>query len=78
MRRATVGLSQPFCFAGGPLLYDGVSLTMNSKLLNGSQRVVMDGVISNAECQELQRLTNVREAQLLPALGVQWAPSTAS
>ncbi|XP_003462554.1 prolyl 3-hydroxylase 1 [Cavia porcellus] len=43
---------------GGPLLYDGVSLTMNSKLLNGSQRVVMDGVISNAECQELQRLTN--------------------
>ncbi|XP_051027551.1 prolyl 3-hydroxylase 1 [Acomys russatus] len=43
---------------GGPLLYEGVSLTMNSKALNGSQRVVMDGVISDAECQELQRLTN--------------------
>lgn len=32
---------------------------MNSKVLNGSQRVVMDGVISDDECQELQRLTNV-------------------
>uniref|UniRef100_A0A452DYC3 procollagen-proline 3-dioxygenase n=1 Tax=Capra hircus TaxID=9925 RepID=A0A452DYC3_CAPHI len=46
---------------GGPLLYDGIRLTMNSKVLNGSQRVVMDGVISDEECQELQRLTNVRE-----------------
>ncbi|XP_055259732.1 prolyl 3-hydroxylase 1 [Moschus berezovskii] len=43
---------------GGPLLYDGIRLTMNSKVLNGSQRVVMDGVISDDECQELQRLTN--------------------
>lgn len=45
--------------AGGPLLYDGISLTMSSRVLNGSQRVVMDGVISADECQELQRLTNV-------------------
>ncbi|XP_025712360.1 prolyl 3-hydroxylase 1 isoform X2 [Callorhinus ursinus] len=43
---------------GGPLLYEGISLTMNSKVLNGSQRVVMDGVISADECRELQRLTN--------------------
>ncbi|XP_042852765.1 prolyl 3-hydroxylase 1 isoform X1 [Panthera tigris] len=43
---------------GGPLLYEGISLTMNSKVLNGSQRVVMDGVISDDECRELQRLTN--------------------
>ncbi|XP_027714257.1 prolyl 3-hydroxylase 1-like [Vombatus ursinus] len=43
---------------GGPLLYDGISLTMNSRVLNGSQRVVMDGVISADECRELQRLTN--------------------
>lgn len=34
---------------------------MNSKVLNGSQRVVMDGVISDAECRELLRLSNVRE-----------------
>lgn len=44
------------------MLYEGISLTMNSRVLNGSQRVVMDGVISDAECQELQRLTNVSEA----------------
>ncbi|XP_036717981.1 prolyl 3-hydroxylase 1 [Balaenoptera musculus] len=43
---------------GGPLLYDGIRLTMTSKVLNGSQRVVMDGVISDDECRELQRLTN--------------------
>ncbi|XP_045879494.1 prolyl 3-hydroxylase 1 [Meles meles] len=43
---------------GGPLLYEGISLTMNSRVLNGSQRVVMDGVISADECRELQRLTN--------------------
>ncbi|XP_075410928.1 prolyl 3-hydroxylase 1 [Tenrec ecaudatus] len=43
---------------GGSLLYEGIRLTMNSKLLNGSQRVVMDGVISDDECRELQKLTN--------------------
>lgn len=32
---------------------------MNSKALNGSQRVVVDGVLSAEECRELQRLTNV-------------------
>lgn len=32
---------------------------MNSKTLNGSQRVVVDGVLSAEECRELQRLTNV-------------------
>ncbi|XP_042336112.1 prolyl 3-hydroxylase 1 isoform X2 [Sceloporus undulatus] len=43
---------------GGPLVYDGLSVTMNSKLLNGSQRVVVDGVLSEEECRALQRLTN--------------------
>lgn len=43
---------------GGPLLYEGIRLAMNSKVLNGSQRVVMDGVLSNDECRELLRLTN--------------------
>ena len=59
--RTTAGFSRCYCFAGGPLLYDGIRLTMTSKVLNGSQRVVMDGVISDDECRELQRLTNVRE-----------------
>lgn len=59
------------CFAGGPLLYEGISLTMNSKVLNGSQRVVMDGVISDDECRELQRLTNVSGTVTPCSLGAQ-------
>nr|XP_060614731.1 prolyl 3-hydroxylase 1 [Anolis sagrei ordinatus] len=43
---------------GGPLLYDGLHVAMNSKVLNGSQRVVVDGVLSEEECRALQRLTN--------------------
>uniref|UniRef100_A0A8C0V450 Prolyl 3-hydroxylase 1 n=1 Tax=Cyanistes caeruleus TaxID=156563 RepID=A0A8C0V450_CYACU len=47
-----------FIREGGPLVYEGASVTMNSKALNGSQRVVVDGVLSAEECQALQRLTN--------------------
>ncbi|XP_062363614.1 prolyl 3-hydroxylase 1 [Cinclus cinclus] len=47
-----------FIREGGSLVYEGASVTMNSKALNGSQRVVVDGVLSAEECQELQRLTN--------------------
>ncbi|XP_069731015.1 prolyl 3-hydroxylase 1 [Phaenicophaeus curvirostris] len=47
-----------FIREGGPLVYKGASVTMNSKALNGSQRVVVDGVLSDEECRELQRLTN--------------------
>lgn len=78
LTRRLQGFVPCHCSTGGPLLYEGISLTMNSKLLNGSQRVVMDGVISDDECQELQRLTNVREAQLLHLLpkGPTSCPST--
>lgn len=51
--------TSPICATGGPLVYKGATVTMNSKALNGSQRVVVDGVLSAEECQELQRLTNV-------------------
>uniref|UniRef100_A0A8C3GSD5 procollagen-proline 3-dioxygenase n=1 Tax=Corvus moneduloides TaxID=1196302 RepID=A0A8C3GSD5_CORMO len=47
-----------FIREGGPLVYEGASVTMNSKALNGSQRVVVDGLLSAEECWELQRLTN--------------------
>uniref|UniRef100_A0A8C9NR81 procollagen-proline 3-dioxygenase n=1 Tax=Serinus canaria TaxID=9135 RepID=A0A8C9NR81_SERCA len=47
-----------FIREGGPLVYEGASVTMNSKALNGTQRVVVDGVLSAEECRELQRLTN--------------------
>ncbi|XP_073512915.1 prolyl 3-hydroxylase 1 [Phyllobates terribilis] len=43
---------------GGPVLFDEVSVVMTSKTLNGSQRVVTDGVISEDQCRELLRLTN--------------------
>ncbi|XP_075045981.1 prolyl 3-hydroxylase 1 [Mixophyes fleayi] len=43
---------------GGPVLFDEVSVVMNSNTLNGSQRVVTDGIISEDECRELLRLTN--------------------
>uniref|UniRef100_A0A1A8QXY9 procollagen-proline 3-dioxygenase n=2 Tax=Nothobranchius rachovii TaxID=451742 RepID=A0A1A8QXY9_9TELE len=43
---------------GGALLYDNVRVTMTSRQLNGSQRVLLDGVISDDDCRELQRLSN--------------------
>ncbi|KAG7477705.1 hypothetical protein MATL_G00072570 [Megalops atlanticus] len=43
---------------GGNLLYDDIKVTMASKALNGSQRVVLDSVITEDECRELHRLSN--------------------
>ncbi|XP_053566219.1 prolyl 3-hydroxylase 2 isoform X2 [Bombina bombina] len=43
---------------GGPLLYDEVKLVYNSDYLNGTQRVQLDNVISEEECQELQGVAN--------------------
>lgn len=44
---------------GGTLLYDDIRVTMTSKQLNGSQRVLLDGVITEDECRELHHLSNV-------------------
>uniref|UniRef100_A0AAQ5Z8G1 procollagen-proline 3-dioxygenase n=1 Tax=Amphiprion ocellaris TaxID=80972 RepID=A0AAQ5Z8G1_AMPOC len=38
-------------------------VTMTSKQLNGSQRVLLDGVITDDECRELQRLANAAAAK---------------
>lgn len=46
--------------AGGPLLYEGVQLVQNSAALNGTQRVLLDHVISEEECAELRQLAHVR------------------
>ncbi|KAG8434299.1 hypothetical protein GDO86_012614 [Hymenochirus boettgeri] len=54
---------------GGPVLFDDVSVVMNSKALNGSQRVVTDGVISEEECRELLRLTNKCNAKCFISIG---------
>lgn len=39
-------------------VFDGITVSMTSKALNGSQRVVLDGVITDDECRELHRLSN--------------------
>ncbi|XP_008328020.1 prolyl 3-hydroxylase 2 isoform X2 [Cynoglossus semilaevis] len=44
---------------GGPLLYDGVQLVQTSADLNGTQRVLLDHVISEDECAELRQLAHV-------------------
>lgn len=46
-------------FVGGPLLYENVRLVLNSQALNGSQRVVLDDVINDDECSELEHLAHV-------------------
>lgn len=47
------------CGVGGPLIYDSVQLVQNSVALNGSQRVLLDQVISEEECSELKNLAHV-------------------
>ncbi|XP_056460619.1 prolyl 3-hydroxylase 2 [Gadus chalcogrammus] len=41
---------------GGPLVYDSVQLVQNSVALNGTQRVLLDDVISVEECSDLKQL----------------------
>ncbi|KAM4628667.1 prolyl 3-hydroxylase 2 [Polymixia lowei] len=43
---------------GGPLVYDSVQLVQNSAALNGTQRVLLDDVISEEECSELKHLAH--------------------
>ena len=41
-------------------MYDGVQLVQNSVALNGTQRVLLDDVISVEECSDLKQLAQVR------------------
>ncbi|TKS74641.1 Prolyl 3-hydroxylase 2 [Collichthys lucidus] len=43
---------------GGSLLYDSVQLVQNSAALNGTQRVLLDHVISEEECSDLRHLAH--------------------
>ncbi|XP_068599734.1 prolyl 3-hydroxylase 2 [Brachionichthys hirsutus] len=43
---------------GGPLVYDSVQLVQNSAALNGTQRVLLDHVISEDECSDLRHLAH--------------------
>ncbi|CAJ1060655.1 prolyl 3-hydroxylase 2 [Xyrichtys novacula] len=42
----------------GPLVYDNVQLVQNSAALNGTQRVLLDHVISEEECSDLRHLAH--------------------
>nr|XP_019942506.1 PREDICTED: prolyl 3-hydroxylase 1 isoform X1 [Paralichthys olivaceus]XP_019942507.1 PREDICTED: prolyl 3-hydroxylase 1 isoform X1 [Paralichthys olivaceus]XP_019942508.1 PREDICTED: prolyl 3-hydroxylase 1 isoform X1 [Paralichthys olivaceus] len=42
----------------GAVLSDSIKITMTSQQLNGTQRALLDGVISEDECRELQHLSN--------------------
>lgn len=37
---------------------DDITVSMTSNALNGSERVVLDGVVTDDECRELHRLSN--------------------
>ncbi|XP_062987821.1 prolyl 3-hydroxylase 2 [Elgaria multicarinata webbii] len=43
---------------GGPLLFSNVKFVYNSEQLNGTQRVLLDNVMSEEECRELHRVAN--------------------
>uniref|UniRef100_A0A7N4V071 procollagen-proline 3-dioxygenase n=1 Tax=Sarcophilus harrisii TaxID=9305 RepID=A0A7N4V071_SARHA len=44
--------------AGGPLLYSHVKFVYNSEQLNGTQRMLLDNVLSEEECRELQSMAS--------------------
>ncbi|NXP48237.1 P3H3 hydroxylase, partial [Heliornis fulica] len=41
----------------GPLPFEGISITMDSQQMNGTQRVVFDRVLTESECKDLLQLT---------------------
>ncbi|KAM7383273.1 hypothetical protein PAMP_002940 [Pampus punctatissimus] len=43
-------------FAGGPVRQVGVTITMDDEVLNGTNRVVFDGVMTEKECDRIMQL----------------------
>lgn len=56
------------CFVppGGPLLYENITFVYNSEQLNGTQRVLLDNVLSQEQCRELHSVANVRTREEEP------------
>lgn len=46
-------------YAGGPIPVAGVSITLDDQGLNGTNRVVLDGVLSQSECDRVMQLATV-------------------
>lgn len=48
------------CFVlGGPVPLVGVTIRMDDEALNGTNRVVLDGVLSQSECDTVMQLASV-------------------
>ena len=45
--------------SGGPVPQVGVTITMDDEALNGTNRVVLDGVLSQRECDTILNLATV-------------------
>ncbi|KAG7335812.1 hypothetical protein KOW79_000505 [Hemibagrus wyckioides] len=46
-------------YAGGPVPLVGVTITMDDETLNGTNRVVLDGVLSQSECDTVMQLATI-------------------
>lgn len=64
------------CFvpAGGPLLYENITFVYNSEQLNGTQRVLLDNVLSKEQCRELHSVASVRTGKGEPSVLAQLEP----
>lgn len=52
-------LTQCVSGTGGPVPVVGVTITMDDQRLNGTNRVVLDGVLSQSECDRVMQLATV-------------------
>lgn len=48
-----------FVFSGGPVPQVGVTINMDDGVLNGTNRVVLDGVMTEKECDTILQLATV-------------------
>ncbi|XP_060777591.1 prolyl 3-hydroxylase 3 [Neoarius graeffei] len=46
-------------YAGGPVPLVGVTITMDDQALNGTNRAVLDGVLSQSECDTVMQLASI-------------------
>lgn len=53
-----VAVTSPADGAASSVLYDNIKVAMTSTTMNGSERVLLDGVATEDECRELHRLSN--------------------
>lgn len=55
----SISLSLAIFILGGPVPLVGVTITMDDQALNGTNRAVLDGVLSQSECDTVMQLASV-------------------